>query len=186
MKKQILACVLALVTALSLDMLAGCSGQNDEQVIRDGITQELDTYKNLEGDTLASVVDSMGADQFSQFGIDAEEFVRSFFSDFDYTIDSITVEDDTADVVVTFSNKSISGFEDAVNGIVDEMTNDESLADMSYDEFTALYGQRVMEALDNVEPATADPVTITCVKSDNTWAVDSSASQEILEALVSI
>lgn len=185
MRKHIILCLMALVAALSLGVLVGC-GQDDEQVIRDGISQELDAYKNLEGDELANVVDSMGADAFTEYGINAEEFVKTFFSDFDYSIDSVTVDGDNADVVVTFTNKSIKGFEEAVNAIVEEMNADEALASMSAEDFATLYGQRVMEALANVEPATASPVTISCVKSDNTWAVDSMASQEILEALVSI
>lgn len=185
MRKKIAALATAALMVVTLGALAGC-GADDEQVIRDGLTKEFETIKSMDEATLNEYVQDMDAEDFAEFGIEPEEFVKAFFADFDYEIGDITIDGDTADATVTLTNKSISQFQSEIERIVAELMESPEATSLDQEAFYALYGQKIMEALNNVAPATAEPIVIECTKDGSTWNVDDAASQEVLTALMTI
>ena len=185
MRKKIAALATAALMAVTLGALAGC-GADDEQIIRDGLTEEFETIKNMDEATLGEYVQDMDAEDFADFGIDPEEFVKTFFADFDYEIGEIVIDGDTADATVTLTNKSFAQFQSEIERIVTELMESTEAASMDQEAFYALYGQKIMEALNNVAPATAEPIVVECTKDGNTWVVDDAASQEVISALMTI
>lgn len=184
MKKLIAAISMGALLAFSLVAFTGC-GANDEQVIRDAITEELESYKTLDDEIVNELITDMDADELSDYGIDGAEFIKSYLSGFDYTIDSVTVDGDTAEAVITMTCKSYSGFESALEEAATSIMSDqEKLMSMSEDEINALIGSTIMDALDNVETAQTDPITIEYTKSGNVWEPAASTSNDVATALM--
>ena len=165
---------LATLLALSIGMvgLASCSsGTSDEDAIRASLSSELDSIKNMS--------------QLSVYGIDGVEFMKSYLSGFDYTIDSINVDGDSATAQITLTCKSYTGYLQALQTAVDEVTADpDALAALSNDEINQKIGEIVIGSLDGVELAATQPITITYTKVDGTWEPASSTSGDIAAALM--
>ncbi len=88
-----------LLAAVLLALCACNNGPSSEEVIREGLSGELDTIVNKKGDDWDEMISDIEDEaDLSQFGIDAEEFVNVLFDGFDYEITSVDVdeEDDTA------------------------------------------------------------------------------------------
>ena len=104
---------LAALLALSIGMvgLAGCSsGTSDEDAIRASLSSELDSIKNIDDAFVNEFSESIDMSQLSVYGIDGVEFMKSYLSGFDYTIDSINVDGDSATAQITLTCKSYTGY----------------------------------------------------------------------------
>ena len=137
---------LAALLALSIGMvgLAGCSsGTSDEDAIRASLSSELDSIKNIDDAFVNEFSESIDMSQLSVYGIDGVEFMKSYLSGFDYTIDSINVDGDSATAQITLTCKSYTGYLQALQTAVDEVTADpDALAALSNDEIN----QKIKEA----------------------------------------
>ena len=94
---------------LSIGMvgLAGCSGgASDEEAIRASLASELDSIKNIDDAFVNEFSESIDMSQLSVYGIDGVEFMKSYLSGFDYAIDSINVDGDSATAQITLTCKS--------------------------------------------------------------------------------
>ena len=185
--KKLAVLAITVMAAVSMLALAGC-GNNPEQVIKDGITQELETVKNLDEATLDEIAGDT-LDDYAEYGIDVKEFLRSYFDGFDYTIDQITVNGDTAEATVTFQIKSytqfMEDFEANMNAYVEELQSDPSaLMGMSQEDLYAQIGPVMMDTINNIPVVETEPIVIECTKTGNTWEVDDSAEQAIQEAMM--
>ena len=103
-----LVALTALLT-LSIGMvgLAGCSGgTSDEDAIRASLASELDSIKNIDDAFVNEFSESIDMSQLSVYGIDGVEFMKSYLSGFDYAIDSINVDGDSATAQITLTCKS--------------------------------------------------------------------------------
>ncbi|MFR1167807.1 MAG: hypothetical protein ACLSDQ_09590 [Adlercreutzia equolifaciens] len=79
------------------------------------------------------------------YGIDGVEFMKSYLSGFDYTIDSINVDGDSATAQITLTCKSYTGYLQALQTAVDEVTADpDALAALSNDEINQKIGEIVI------------------------------------------
>lgn len=180
---------LAALLALSIGMvgLAGCSsGTSDEDAIRASLSSELDSIKNIDDAFVNEFSESIDMSQLSVYGIDGVEFMKSYLSGFDYTIDSINVDGDSATAQITLTCKSYTGYlQGACRTAVDEVTADpDALAALSNDEINQKIGEIVIGSLDGVELAASQPITITYTKVDGTWEPASSTSGDIAAALM--
>ena len=187
-KRLIAVGALALAMAFSACLVAGCSGQSDEEVIRTAITEELDGIKNLDEETVSMLSEGMDVSQLAEFGIDGTEFMTTYLEGFDYYIDGITVDGDTAEAVVTLTCKSYSGFEQALTDAATDLMSNmsfEDMANMSEEELNTLIGQTTMETLKNVEVAPCEPIAIEYTKANNTWTPSDSASNDVAVAMMS-
>ena len=135
---------LAALLALSIGMvgLAGCSsGTSDEDAIRASLSSELDSIKNIDDAFVNEFSESIDMSQLSVYGIDGVEFMKSYLSGFDYTIDSINVDGDSATAQITLTCKSYTGYLQALQTAVDEVTADpDALAALSNDEINQKIG----------------------------------------------
>ncbi len=168
--------------------LAGCSsGTSDEDAIRASLSSELDSIKNIDDAFVNEFSESIDMSQLSVYGIDGVEFMKSYLSGFDYTIDSINVDGDgdSATAQITLTCKSYTGYLQALQTAVDEVTADpDALAALSNDEINQKIGEIVIGSLDGVELAATQPITITYTKVDGTWEPASSTSGDIAAALM--
>ena len=179
---------LATLLALSIGMvgLASCSsGTSDEDAIRASLSSELDSIKNIDDAFVNEFSESIDMSQLSVYGIDGVELMKSYLSGFDYTIDSINVDGDSATAQITLTCKSYTGYLQALQTAVDEVTADpDALAALSNDEINQKIGEIVIGSLDGVELAANQPITITYTKVDGTWEPASSTSGDIAAALM--
>ena len=187
--RRLVALVFAAVLALGAFAMAGCSSTNDEQVIRDGITKELDIFKNPTQEALQPYIDQMDSSTMQQleaYGIDLVEFFQHALSKFDYEIGDITIDGDKATAAITVTNIDVAAI---TNDTMTELQNDPEVAKtvqtiaqnggtqkdaMKY-VFTILY-----DALDTATDTVTTDTEITLTKSDNTWEVDQESMSGML------
>ena len=169
--------VLAVTCGLTL---GACSGAPDpEEVIREDLTANFDEIKNLDDETMDELVNEMGDLGLDAYGVDANELITSMLDGFDYSIDSIDVEEDTATASVTVTAKSMSelmdlDYEAMSNDIMDAVASGEVDA-TDEDSINAWAGEYVMNMLESIEPVEKD-ITLTYVNGDDGWEMDDSSN----------
>lgn len=190
MKKKLTTLALILIAALSMLALCACNnGPSSEEVIREGLSGELDTIVNKKGDDWDEMISDIEDEaDLSQFGIDAEEFVNVLFDGFDYEITSVDVdeEDDTAVAHVTLTSKSMKDVMAALQQVADDFTSDpNNYAGLSEDELYKKVGELMMDAIRGVESREID-VDLECERDeDGNWTEADSVEDEITNALMS-
>ena len=176
------------VLALSrwLAPLSGCSSQQDDsEVIRQSLSSELDSIKNLDDSFMNEFAESINMSQLSMYGIDGVAFMKSYLDGFDYTIDNIQVDGDTATAQITLTCKSYTGYQQALTEAVTKITeNPEELAGLSNEDINKKIGEIVTGSLDGIELKATEPITITYTKVNDTWEPASSTSGDISAALM--
>ncbi len=181
--KKALALIAAGILAAGLLCMTGC-GPNSEKLIRDSLTQQLDSYKNADDaalSELATVAENEGLDSL---GIDSQEFAAAVLDGFDYSIDNVKVEGDKAVASVTIISKSYSDFETRMNDILESLTSDESLKEMGTEEATQMLGERIMQAFSDTEIIT-EQADIEYKLENNVWEpVKGDASLADLDSMV--
>lgn len=176
--------------ALSMLALCACNnGPSSEEVIREGLSGELDTIVNKKGDDWDEMISDIEDEaDLSQFGIDAEEFVGVLFDGFDYEITSVDVdeEDDTAVAHVTLTAKSMKDVMAALGQAADDFKSDpNNYAGLSEDELYKKVGELMMDAIRGVETQNVD-VDLECERDeDGNWTEADSVADEITNALMS-
>lgn len=182
-----LTVVFAGLLAMSLISLTGCGStqQSDEELVRSSLAAELDSIKNLDEKFVNEISEAIDMSRLSLYGIDGMEFMRSYLNGFDYSIDAVTVDGETAQAQLTLTCKSYTGYLKALQAAVDEITaNPDELAGMSSDDINKKIGDIVIRSLDGVELKPTEPVTINYTKVDDTWEAASSTSGDIAAALM--
>ena len=172
----------AALLAMGAVALVGC-GQNNEEVVRAGVATELDKLKNLDDETLSLLASEAGADDLAEFGIDSKEFVSSYLSGFDYRIDGVTVDGDTATATVVLTCKSFSQYSSSLEEATNALVQDESILDMTSEELNTKIGEVVMNTIAEVPVAETDPIELTFALQDNTWTPTDDTEQAIGSAL---
>ncbi|OUO59119.1 hypothetical protein [Olsenella sp. An270] len=178
-----LACTLCASLALVGGLvLAGCSGTDPEEAIRTDITTNFDALKSQEGalvDELAAQMEGMGLEDY---GIEPSEVVTSVLDGFDYTIDGVTVEDDTATATVTVMSKSISPIanpdSDAMYDAIMEAISSGELDVNDDDAVNAWAGEYIMGLLDAIEPS-EKTIELTYTNGDDGWELDETSASEV-------
>ena len=170
-KKAVLACATAALLAFGATALAGCGGQSAEDLIRNNLSAEFDQVKNLDEEFLNEVTADASTSGLEEFGIDAVELMKAYFGGFDYVIDDVTVDGDTATATVTLTCKS---FDDYMNAVTDVAMSASSDTDL---------GAATIEAVNAIEPVQIDPIEIPYEKVDNTWEPTAEGEQALYSAL---
>ena len=190
--KSLVAVVFAAVLALGLFAVAGCSSNNDEQVIRDGISKELDVFKNPTKENLApymSAIDSSTQAQLDSYGVDIVEFLQHALAKFDYEIGDIKVDGNkaTAAIKVTnidvskIANDTMSNLQDnpeLVAKVQDIVANGGTQKDAMKAVFEYLY-----QAFDAATETVTTETEITLIKTGNTWDVDQDSMSDMLTGI---
>ena len=181
-KGKAAALAVAAMMVFSLAALAAC-GPNDEELIRNGVAEELDGLKNLEETALAEITEGVDTADFAELGIDMNEFMKAYFGEFDYRIDEVKVDGDKAQVTVAFTCKDFGAYEQALEDAAMEMAGDGSIADLTEEEMSAKVGELVMASLDTVLASEKEPIVLDYELIDNTWTPTESASEAVATAL---
>lgn len=176
--------VLALVSGL---MLGGCSsGPDAEELIREDITSTLDELKNMDDAAIQEYADALGDVGLGSYGIENSELIKAMVDGFDYTIDSVTVEEDTATATVTVTSKSMG----ELSNIDPDAMAEAFMSDPDFetiisdtDATNAWAGEYIMGIIDQIEPS-EKTLEFTYSKTDDGWEIDSSASDEVSRIFV--
>lgn len=176
---------MTLAAALAALPLAGCAHQTDEEAIESSIAKRLDSYKNPDSTETANFAVRMDIDSLAQYGVSMGDFMRAYLDGFDYAIDDVAIDGDTATATVTIRCKSFSAYEEALARAADEMKQDPAFATMSTEKLNEAYGSAILDTLAGVEVREAEPITIVFEKVDNVWSPVSEASDDIAEAIMS-
>lgn len=174
-----------LILLASAALFATSCGPNHEQVIRDQLTSELDSIKNLDESFTSTFASDPSMTELEEFGIDTNEFIAAYLGGFDYRIDDVTVDGDTATATVVLTTKSFSEFNDAVTASLDSLLNDESVYNLSQDELYARLGQAMMDAINSLPTHENEPLQITYELIDNTWTPTADSASAVENALIS-
>ena len=182
LKTGALATLIACAMAACLGLVACSSGPTDEEVIKEGIASELDPIKNLDDATLDEILSEAGSEfaMLESMGIDSKTLVKSYLDGFDYTIDSVEVDGDSAKATLTATCKSDASTkaEELAEAWGEQMT-DEQLASMTQDDITAKIGEITMQAIDETQ-AIDMPLVLTFTKNDNEWTPDADVLGSLL------
>lgn len=166
--KRKTACVLAFVMIVAL-YLTACGGKSDEEIIREGVTEELNEIKNLEAEFLEELVDELDdAGDLALLKIDSEAFCRAILADFDYNVGEITIDGEDAIIEVTLTMKDTASILELWADDVMELATDEVVLSMTEDELYAKMGEMLMTSLEEGE--VKDTVLeLPYEKVDNVW-----------------
>lgn len=183
-KMKVLIVASAAVVAFGAMALGACSAQSDEDVIKDLITADLDQVKNIDEAFLDDVISSDDISYLADYGIDGKEFVKSYLEGFDYSIDGIEVDGDSAFVSVTLICKSMSDFSDELASSVEELTSDaERLVNMDEDELNLEIGAAITNALANVQAKPSDSLVLEYQKVNGQWEPTESAEEAVASSM---
>lgn len=185
LKKSRLAAVLAVTFALAVGacVLSGC-GQSDEEVIRESLTEELDGIKNMDSEVVAELESGIASSGIEEIGIDVGEFTKAYLQGFDYTINSVTVDGDSAVANITLTCKSQDEFQDSFATAAGELAESGELDGMTEEEAFARLGEVAVECLNNVEASAGEPFDVTYELVDNTWTPTSDAELAVASAML--
>ena len=173
--------VAVLAVACGITLGACSSGPSAEELIREDLTTNLDEIKNLDDEAMDELVAEMGDLGLGDYGIGAEDLITSMIDGFDYSIDSIDVEEDTATASVTVTAKSMSELMDLdydamSDDILDAVASGEvDITDE--DAINAWAGEYIMGIINALEPVEKD-ITLTYVNGEDGWEMDESSESE--------
>ena len=170
--------VAVLAVACGLALGACSSGPSAEDIIREDIATNLDDVKNMDDATLDGLARQIGNVGLEEYGIDTGTLITSMIDGFDYSIESVEVEDDTATASVTVTAKSMTEFMNfdydiMADDIVDAVTSDEIDA-TDEDAVNAWVGEYIMGMIDDLELVEKD-ITFTYVNGEDGWELDESS-----------
>lgn len=184
MKKGLVAGLLCIGLALVIfDGLAGCaSPQDQEQLIRESLTTELEQLKNADADIMDELVSSIESGvsasdlaQLETMGLTSQDIVESMLEGFDYTIDSVTVNGNDAVAKVNVQAKNFTEFMTDLTEVVSEIADNPSqFAGMTQDQIMTAVGDKVKEVLANL-PVVSSEIDLDYEKEGNTWEPTSGA-----------
>ena len=93
-----------------------------------------------------------GVDQLATYGIDAKSFIAAYLDGFDYRIDEVKVDGDSATATVVLTCKKFDAFAQALTEATTALAEDGQTAELDADQINEKVGQLVLEALGSVEP----------------------------------
>ena len=181
--KKLLAVVLAATMMCFGALVLSSCGKSDEEVVREGVARELDMVKNKDPEFMESITDAALASEMDAYGIDANEFMVSYLEGFDYTINDVTVDGDTAVANVTITCKTLSDIYEQVMTSAEDAANSTDVSSMGDDESNQLVGQIMMDSVAQVQATTQEPVDLTFTLNGNTWEPTAAAESALPTAL---
>lgn len=178
------SCLLALALAVGL---SGC-GNNDEELIRTSVTEVMEVFKNPTPENLQEYIDDTDVDtsELEQYGIDLNEFLVHCFKHFDYTINDVKIDGDTATVDVTVTNADVQkAMEEATNAVMGNLNNYSDLltAEDGEQQFMKIFFDEVYQQLDASEELVTNDTTLKLNKTDGEWDVDKEALDDVVSAM---
>lgn len=139
------------------------------------LTTNFDEIKNLDDAAIEELAEEMGSTGLEDYGIETVDLIASMAEGFDYTINSVTVDGDTATASVTVTCKSATELMDLDYGAMTEDLLEAVEAgevDVSDEASVNTWtGEYLMGLLDALEPAEKD-LDLTYVNGSDGWELD--------------
>jgi hypothetical protein len=158
--------------------LGGCA--NDETAIRNGLTTELDQFKDPDS-ALWKEITASSASEFADMGVESQDLINAWTEGFSFEVGEITVDGDTAQATISITSKQLaSAMTAAQEALLSDMS---SLEQMTEAEIQKKTGEVILDALKKSTPVTTE-ITVPCTKSGNQWSEDESATNEYARALL--
>lgn len=180
---KIVSMVVIVVLVVGPGLLYGC-GQDDEGLIRENIVGNLEKVKGHDADFVAQVADSVDFAELRSFGIDPGEFLNVYLEGFDYRIEDVSVEGDTATVSLVIICRSFTDYRNAFSNGMTALSEDESVTNMNSDELKARIGPLMTRALTEATVVETPPIAVDYRFIDGVWTVDDKAENTIMQALL--
>lgn len=184
--KALVSVLCATLTFASGLILTGCSKPDPEKIIRADLILGFDQIINPDDEAIDELAKEYGDTGLEELGIEPSEFIASVADGFDYSIESIEVDGDTATANVTIYSKSLSELSD-LN--YDEMYEDFIRAlesgEVTFDEksFKAWAGPYIMDAIDRIEPSEKS-LEIIYVNGDDGWELDAESNDALTQLFI--
>ncbi len=178
MRKHLAPAALAATLLALVIALAGCSsGPSDADIIRQGVSEELESIKSGDDDLIAQVEEGAGED-LEMLGLDTKEFMAAYLKGFDYKVGDVNVDGDSATVHVSITCRSMDGIEeDFKSAFAEALANVEDPSDT--DSLYKIAGQAFLDSVNNAELKTVE-CDIPCEKdSDGNWSYADGVSEQI-------
>ena len=183
MKKRLLIPIMALAV-FCLAVFTACGGPSVEDLIRDDLTTQFDAVKEGDAELIEALEASAGEDM-ETLGIDSAEFAGAFLDGFDYSIDDIVVDGDTATATVTVSCKSMTEvMTDFQDQFYDMLNNLDPSSVESEDDLYLMAGDLLMDAMSAAEVHETECEFVYNNDGEGNWSADASASTELMNALM--
>lgn len=177
---RIAICIALAVSCAFGVALTGCS--NAEEEVRNQVASELDAVKELDDETVEMLLSSVSSEDLSileSVGLGGSDFVRAYLDGFDYSIEAVDVEGDTAQVTLTLTCKTYADLQSALEAAV---TDDLVTEIVATGDMTAV-GRAMLDAISAVGPRQSEPAVIECTRVDGQWECSESAA-EVVEGLM--
>ena len=188
-------CRLALAVALAIGATVGLSAcKSDEQEIRASVETMLNAFKNPTKENLSPYMseadkDSAAQEQLKESGIDFYEFLAHALKHFDYKINEVKVEGNTATVKLDITNTNIRKAMAAARSDVSNMNDEESMQLYQNGDTNALI-KKLMESLYKHLDESTDLVTTSVElkmnKENGTWTADEGSLNEFVGAVYGV
>lgn len=172
LKKLFTAAIVAGALTLGLALVScGSAAASPEDAIAQDIAAQLDPIKTLDDASLDALVteaeNAGGTEYLADMGIDTREYFKAVLSGFDYTIDSMTVDGDSATVNLTVTSKTFAEVSNVAQQKAADLLAD--AADISStDEMNAKIGEVVMQSIDEAQPE-QHQIGLSYAKNGDAW-----------------
>lgn len=181
-KKAIALTATAILLAFATVVASGCA-KTSEDVLREVVESEFNTYKNLEESALDEIATTAEQEGLSDLGITGEEFAAAVLSGFDYSIDGVQISGNDATVSTTIISKSSTDFESKLSEGVQEFVSSSEATSLTTEEKNLKIGSITMQAFEDTE-IISEQVDIQFQLQDKTWV--STNASEVLANLDSL
>lgn len=181
-KKVISAVAAALLLVVGITFLGGCA-KTSEDVLRETVENEFDAYKNLEDAALEKIAQTAEQEGLSDLGISGVDFASAVLAGFDYDIDDIQIDGETATVHVMIASKSSTDFENKLSEAVQAFVDSDAAQGMTPDEKNTQIGVITMKAFEDAEIINEE-AELQFQLQDKTWV--STNASEVLAGLDSL
>lgn len=175
----------SLLALLSCAIIAlnGC-GPSDEERITETLTTELETIKSHDDQFISSLVSEDTQQALQNVNIDAKAFCTSLLDGFDYQINSIEVNKDTAQASVTITCKNLSDATSTLKSNAEASSANGTGTNLTDDELSQTIAENSLDYLQNTQPKQYDPITISLLLQDKKWEVDQQAKSAFAQLLL--
>ena len=186
---RIMTTVLGCVMAFGLVFAAtGCGKTSEEDLIKSEVAKFLDVFKNPSLEKLQSYMgdEELDLSSIEEYGVDMDEFLTHSFGHFDYAINSVTIDGDTATVSVSLTNANMESALEAAGTALTESDQDFSEVLSSEDgikQFMQLYFDEFYKQMDASEDLVTTDAEIRLNKVDGTWTLDETDIEKVYSAM---
>lgn len=184
------ACQLVLAALVIIGVSVGLSAcKSDDQMARDSVEAMLKAFKSPSEESMRPYMSNAKTTitrQIESYNIDVYEFLGHVFKHFDYEINNVKVEGDTATVEASFTNASLTDAFAAAN--TDYQSTDTATLAQIYQESGADgLEKKLMELLykrlDEASDRTPTKATIKLTKEGGSWKVDDGSIQDFASSM---